>query len=107
MAKSKNKGAFLILILGGIVVAYMMLQKRSTPASTNYSSVPPPPPRNNAQALATWANTILAIYGNVAELWQPGGPFYNYKNDLLEIVTPPNNYDNGLPFDDTNTGQWV
>jgi hypothetical protein len=57
--------------------------------------VPPKPPRNSPNFQA-WAAAILSVYGQVASLWEPGGPFYqeNVPKDLLNFVDPyqPNPY---------------
>lgn len=40
----------------------------------NFPTVPPPP--STPQQIADWAAAITSTFGNVASLWQPGGPFY-------------------------------
>ncbi|HMN89090.1 MAG TPA: hypothetical protein PKD70_06305 [Saprospiraceae bacterium] len=53
------------------------------------------PKDNSRQAIVTWITTIVAIFGNVAALWQPGGPFYKpppevkKELDALLILPPP------------------
>jgi hypothetical protein len=63
--------------------ALLLLTRRQGPASQGpgrqniYSYPPPNPPvANNAAAWANWARTIMDLYGDVSQLWQPGGPFH-------------------------------
>lgn len=103
MAK-KSKSSKLLLIVGLGIIAYLLLMRRNgTSSPTQFNNAPPAPPRNKPAEFAAWANTILSLYGNVSELWQPGGPFYQFnKSDILEVVAP----DNSLDFTN-DTGQWV
>lgn len=34
---------------------------------------------------------MVSLFGNVKELWQPGGPFYNIPRDILDDIniSPP------------------
>lgn len=89
MAK-KSKSGKLLLLVGIGIIAYLLLTRRSSSTTpTQFTNVPPAPPRNKPAEFAAWANAILSTFGNVSELWQPGGPFYQYnKNDILDVVTP-------------------
>lgn len=74
----------LILVAFGFAALYLLQQNRQ-PAPQyypNYPQIPQAPPRTNGAAFAQWVNSILQIYGNVRQLWEPGGPFYK------EQITP-------------------
>lgn len=72
-----------LVLLGGIALYYFMQQQR--PVYTGpYQNVPPPPPQNSPN-YQVWVNTILQTFGQVADLWKPGGPFYR------QPVPPPIN----------------
>lgn len=45
------------------------------PPPPPYYQLPPPPPQNTP-AWQTWVQGVINVYGAVAPLWQPGGPFY-------------------------------
>lgn len=79
-----NKKTLAYVILGGAAV--LLLTRRGNaqvpPRNINVTPPPPPPPSNNANAWAMWAQTIMQAYGNVAALWQPGGPFY--RNNISD-----------------------
>lgn len=79
--KTKDIG----LILAGVAV-YMLITQNQKRYNTyqNYPTVPPQPPRNNAQAWQQWVQTIIGTYGMVAELWQPGGPFYQVPQSQVQ-----------------------
>lgn len=86
MAKKKDKTLGYVLI--GLA-AYLLLQQRQTPQYQQFPQIPPQPP-TKGQAFAEWVNSILAIYGNVKELWEPGGPFYNLNPaDVQQAVDSP------------------
>lgn len=99
MAKKKSGIDTKTLIIGGIIL-YMLTRKKQ---NTGNSGSPPPqtynyptPPPRNTQAWAAWAKAIISTAGNVASLWQPGGPFYNQPTqDIMDATgfTPPNIYD--------------
>lgn len=94
----KNKDLGLI-VLG--VAAFMMLRRRQQPAYSQFQNVPPPPPRNNSAAYQQWIQTIIGTYGTIAELWQPGGPFYNNvsQQEAQQAVNSTDPYDYN-PYDD-------
>ena len=86
------------LLIG--VGLYLLLSNKNTSATT----LPSAPTQSftyqnssssNAQAWQQWVNTILSIYGNVSELWEPGGLFYNHRQDVIDAtgVQPPGIYD--------------
>lgn len=86
MAKKKDKTLGYVLI--GLA-AYLLLQRRQTPVYQQFPQVPPAPP-TKGQAFSQWVNSILAIYGNVKELWEPGGPFSNINPaDIQQAVDSP------------------
>ena len=102
----KNKEIGYVLIG---VAAFMLLQgqNRSTYAP-QFQNAPPMPQTNTAQAWQNWINAVVNLYGNVAALWQPGGPFYQAQAAgaipaTNDIYLPPN------PFDgpDMPDGYWA
>ncbi len=51
--------------------------------------IPPPPPPaqpNYYELFKNWALAILNIFGDVKELWEPGGPFYNKSKAEQEAI---------------------
>lgn len=87
--EKKNMG---LLLLG--LAAFMLLNNKAQPAyQPQFQHLPPAPPRNNPQRFSQWANAILDAYGNIAELWQPGGPFHRYKTeDIFDTTTDYSSY---------------
>lgn len=83
MAKKKDK-SMKYLIVGGII-AYVLLQnnrQQYRPYVPSQSYVPPmPQPQTNNWSL--WVQTILDLYGTAADLWGPGGPFYNIPIETI------------------------
>lgn len=75
-AKSDNTKLILgTLLLAGVGI--LILKKKSTPYPYhNFPTVPPAPPAQTPE-WQNWVSAILNTFGEVAELWQPGGPFYN------------------------------
>lgn len=68
----KEKQLIGIALLG--VAAYLITRK--APAYTGpYQNIPPAPPPSSPN-FQIWVNTILKTFGQVADLWKPGGPFY-------------------------------
>lgn len=102
MAKKKKKKNGIkpeVVIIGGLLL--YMLSRRNNNASTNNNQQQPPvytypqPPAQNSPQWAQWAQTIISTFGNVAQLWAPGGPFYNQPTqDIIDAtgVTPPDIY---------------
>ncbi len=83
MARKKDITGKLII---GAVLGYVAIQAMSKPSGNRYQGgyygnpnnqqyIPQEPPRNSP-GWANWANAIIDIFGNAAELWQPGGPFH-------------------------------
>ena len=54
---------------------YLLLQNQKPRLNPNFQNIPAPPPRNSPNFMQ-WAQTIVQLYGPIASLWQPGGPFY-------------------------------
>lgn len=76
MAKQKNDK---LLILGLLVAGYLLLKKKPTSTPYNYyQQYPyiPPAPAQNTQKWQAWVSAIVNTFGAVANLWAPGGPFY-------------------------------
>lgn len=52
-----------------------------------------PPPDSRTAAFNAWVRAILNLYGNVKELWAPGGPFHNIPEDeILDAVGDGSQY---------------
>ena len=89
----------LLLVAGGIL-AYALLRPRA-PQQTyvpGVTQVPQAPnPYTQAAAFQAWASTILNTFGNVVELWQPGGPFYGREDQLEAVADQINTYGIILP----------
>ncbi len=85
MAKKDNTTAY--LLLGIAAVLFITRQQPQQQHYPNYPAIPPAPPRSNGHAWADWARSIVQIYGNVATLWQPGGPFYRVnQTDVQQVL---------------------
>lgn len=88
----------------GAVALYMLLNKRNSNQAPpqqyvpQYSYVPPQPPRSNAQAWSQWVQAIVGTYGTVAQLWQPGGPFYNQPVTQQQAQQIATNFAQGVSF---------
>lgn len=75
MSKKQDNKLIGLVILGAVAAWYYMNQANTTYAP-QYANVPPPPPKSSPNYQA-WVNSILQVYGQVSDLWKPGGPFYN------------------------------
>lgn len=67
------------IILAGLIgfAAWQLLKpKKAPPTTQNFQQMPPAPPPGTP-AWQMWAQGIVNVFGSVAQLWQPGGPFYN------------------------------
>lgn len=94
--KSKEIG---YLLMGGALIYFLTQQQRQPYLAPQYQQLPPAPPRSRAAEYQAWINLVLGTFGNVAALWQPGGPFYNSginPNDVSANYTTTgwNNYSN-------------
>lgn len=77
----KQKQLIGLAILAGL--AYYLTTRNQQPVYRGpYSNIPPPPPPTSPN-FQVWVNTILQTFGQVADLWKPGGPFYK------QPVPPP------------------
>ena len=81
------------LLLGAAAVYLLTQQQRPAYYAPQFQQLPPPPPRNRAAEFQAWINLVLSAYGNIAALWQPGGPFYNQGIPQ----NPSANYTGGMP----------
>lgn len=95
MAKKKDNTTN-ILIFGGVaVVAWALLGKSNNNGNnnnnggnySNFPNVPSAPPANTPE-WQFWATAIVGTFGNVIQLWQPGGPFYN-EPGVVDVVGTP------------------
>lgn len=76
MAKKKdNSMKFIGFALLG-VAALLFLRQSRKPYTPQQTYVPPRPQSNIPGAISQWVQTMVQVFGNVRELWQPGGPFY-------------------------------
>lgn len=102
----KKKGSSSMMLFGLLVIGvglYFLLKRpRVAPTTQNFNQLPPAPPRNNISMYGQWASTIIQLFGDVAELWQPGGPFYGTdRQDIYDAIDygnsniPTDIYDNG------------
>ena len=88
-----KKDTLLILGLAGIG-AYLFLQNQrqyQNPPQNwapQYQQAIPAPPPPSTPEWQNWARFVLETYGNVIQLWQPGGPFYKgpSQEELMRIV---------------------
>ncbi|MEO1260554.1 MAG: hypothetical protein AAFZ15_17285 [Bacteroidota bacterium] len=76
-----------LLAVGGVLawVGYRYLEQRKVT-----QSLPPPVSTGgNANDWEKWANLALNVYGSIAALWQPGGPFHKIPpSDIYHAVGP-------------------
>lgn len=87
MAKKNDKTLGYLLI--GLAAVLLLRQRPAYNAYPQFPQAPPAPP-TKGQAFSQWVNSILAIYGNVKELWEPGGPFSNINPaDIQQAVDSP------------------
>lgn len=98
----KNKNLILAIALG---VGVYLLTRRRSQAPTQPVSFPAAPPRSNAQAWASWASSMISLFGQSAALFQPGGPFYRMRPEEVNDAIAP--YVN--PYNDPtgSAGQYV
>lgn len=82
-----------MLAIGAAAILLLTGSSRQQAYAPQFQHIPPMPPRSNAQEYAAWANAIIATFGNIAALWQPGGPFYgqNQSDTLNTAQYDPNN----------------
>jgi len=81
------------IVIGGLLL-YMLSRRGGENGNNNNTPAQnfPPAPVQNTPSWQLWANTIIGTAGNVASLWQPGGPFYNQPTqDVIDAtgVAPP------------------
>ena len=104
MAKKENNTKLYIgaALLAG--VAILLLKNKQSQAQPqpyyNYPQIPPAPAAPQTPAWTQWANAIIDTFGNVADLWQPGGPFYNTGNQAEDVIFDDiPGYDNPYDYD--------
>lgn len=80
-------------LLAGMLIAgagvYFLTQNNNVQPPIQYPqfpTVPPQPPQQTPQ-WQQWVTGIISVFGTAAELWQPGGPFYN-PGDTFGLVNP-------------------
>ena len=81
MARRRNNTTALAVGLG--ILAGVLFLRKPAPVFPSFPAAPPPPPRNSPE-WQDWAQRIIGLYGTIAALWEPGGPFYN-PNDTDEL----------------------
>jgi len=86
MKKKDNTLAYIIIGVGALLLLSRnrATQTTQTQPRYNFQNIPPPPPPNQAAAFQMWAQTILNSYGQIAELWKPGGPFYKLSPEQVQ-----------------------
>lgn len=89
----KNKQVIGLAVLGALAF-YLYSQQQQTRYTGQYQNIPPPPPPSSPN-YQVWVNTILQTFGQVADLWKPGGPFY--KQPVTPPTTPPAGSIAGFP----------
>lgn len=87
-----KKNAIIFLGFGAIAI-YMLMNSNRQNQVQNWApqfqrTLPPPPAQVNSAQWAQWAQIVLNTYGNIAALWQPGGPFYKgpSQEELAKIL---------------------
>lgn len=92
----KNKDLVAGLLIGGGVLyfATTWIQNQGRNNIPPISQAPKPPPRSKADEWQSWVALIFSIYGNVKELWEPGGPFYGMNKDDIYDEVNPDDYSN-------------
>jgi hypothetical protein len=87
-----NKAIGYVLLVGALAVVGYSLFKSGKFDGVQPAPVNPPSQNNNAaqiQQWRMWVTMVMQIFGNVQDLWQPGGPFYNYNyTDVIDYVDP-------------------
>lgn len=92
MVKNKKKDNTLLIALMLGIGVYMLTKKSggsTTQIPPNYNQIPPAPPVQNSPAWQQWVAAIISVFGTAANLWAPGGPFYQQnisKNQAIEIA---------------------
>lgn len=89
---------------GGMWLATSVFSRPSRPMNYNpnynpgFQDVPRPPQESNVQKWKNWASSVVNLYGDVKELWQPGGPFssQSYSGQDVTVVDEllPSDFDN-------------
>jgi hypothetical protein len=78
-----------ILALAIAVGVFLLTSGRTSNQVPSSGSIPPPPPPQQPDyytAFKNWAQAILDIFGDMRELWEPGGPFYNRSPQEQNII---------------------
>ncbi len=86
----KQKQLIGMILLGGLA-AYLLTRQQAPQYRGPYQNIPPPPPQSSPN-FQVWVNTILQTFGQVADLWKPGGPFYQQPVPAPTGATNPLNY---------------
>ena len=75
-----NATTAILFGVGGLALLAMLgrQQRYQDPTPTNFQNFPAPPPSTaNQGQWQAWVSLALNTFGQVANLWEPGGPFYN------------------------------
>lgn len=75
-----NATTAILFGVGGLALLAMLgrQQRYQDPSPTNFQNFPAPPPSTaNQGQWQAWVALALNTFGEVAALWEPGGPFYN------------------------------
>lgn len=101
---STSKTIGLIALIGGLgAIAYYFIRTRPS-----FQNVQPAPTTNTAAPqFAQWAALIMSVYGNIAALWKPGGPFHQFDYDeVIDAIQTNNPTIDTNPYDFTTDGEW-
>lgn len=84
-----NRQLALVAVLGGVLV----LGFRAVNAANEPATLPPPPPPTNNTSNSiyqwlAWAQLASKLFGDIAALWAPGGPFYGMSTEEVYDQVP-------------------
>jgi len=85
--KKKNKTTGLIIAAGVAVALYFLLSRNRPRINPPQFQNIPPRPATKGEAFNQWVMSIIALYGQSKQLFEPGGPFYKIPTkDIIDIV---------------------
>lgn len=92
----------------GAIWLYARLRKPPAPPIWYNPNMAPQLMGNSMQAFMNWVNQIQNLYGTVAWLWGPGGPFENISTQDIHAATDPDLLEqNGWNDPNQIPGGWV
>lgn len=77
-----------LLTVGLIGLGVYLLSRRTPPPYNYYPQYPqiPPAPPTGTQQWQQWVSLVVNTFGTVANLWAPGGPFYNQPINQAQAI---------------------